>query len=125
VLKALDVIRIMDVFIRPPGPKMVVCVEPSLGFFFRINSEPKWQTPIPLKFRDYPEFLTHDSYLECGCPFELDEYTVYESIRDNGILGRLKTDVVPQIIQVVQDEQLLSPADKSAIIATLSAAKDW
>ena len=125
MLKALDVIRILDVFIRPPGPKRVVCVEPDLGLFFRIYSEPKSQTPILLKVKDYTEFLKHDSYLECGCPFELDEYTVYESIRDHGILGRLKSDIVPQIVQVVQGEQRVSPADKSSIIAILSAVKDW
>ena len=34
----LDVIWIFDEFIRPPGPKMMVCVEAERSFFFRINT---------------------------------------------------------------------------------------
>jgi hypothetical protein len=84
-VSALDVIWIWDGFIKPPGPKMVVCIEPSLGFFYRINSEGKWQFPVPLRNVDHP-FLKHDSFIECGEPFELDDYLIDESVRRNGIL---------------------------------------
>src|SRR5215203_1726956 len=71
---------------RPPGPKMVVCISPELGLFFRINTEPNWQTSIKLFRGPNHLFLEHDSHLECGEPLDLDEYVVEESIyRERGI----------------------------------------
>jgi len=110
LVKPLDVIRIFDGTIRPPGPKMVVCVEADAGFFFRIN-EKKWQTGVPLKKKDHPKFLTKDCHLECGEPLELDDYTIEEAIRDKGILGQISPALVQAICSALANEKLLSSAD--------------
>lgn len=100
---------------------MVVCVEPALGFFFRINTNPYYQTPIALSVANNG-FLEHDSFLECGTPMELDDYVIAESIRENqGTLGVLSAEVVPQIIDAVRAEKLLSPADRHAVIVALES----
>lgn len=123
LVQALDVIRIYDGCIRPPGPKMVVCVEPHLGFFFRINSRAHYQQSLLLRMADHP-FLKRDSYLECGCPLELDDYVVSESlIEQGGTIGRLSNTLVPRIIEIVNKEPLLSDADKQRIISALPATQ--
>jgi hypothetical protein len=94
VLKPLEVIWIHDDCISSPGPKMVVCVEATLGFFFRINSRPNWQQSLPLKKgADHP-FLDHDSFLECGDPLELDDYVIDESLRQKGVIGALSQALI-------------------------------
>lgn len=121
MLEVLDVIWIHDRCIRPPGPKMVVCVEPTLGCFFRINSNPYHQTSVQI-LKSENTFLDHDSYLECGTPFDLDDYVVQESLRKTeGIIGKLGKSVIPQIIAAVQSERLLSPDDRNAVIDALKS----
>jgi hypothetical protein len=97
---------------------MVVCVEPVAGYFFRINSEPKWKVPILLRQADHP-FLHHDSYLECGGPLDLDEYIVSESLRDRGIIGSVHAKIVPEIIAALESAFTVSPADRDMICAVL------
>lgn len=115
LLSPLDVIWIYDDCIRPPGPKMVVCVCPELGLFFRINSEGKWQTPVPLAKSPDHLFLSHDSYLECGEPLELDDYVIEESINRKGIIGQVGRALVPQIVAAVEKAVTLSQNDKDII----------
>ena len=119
MIRALDVIWIDDGLIRPPGPKRVACIEPELLLFFRINSEPKWQTPVKLERIPHHMFLKWDSYLECGYPLDLDEYFVEECIRDNGIIGRIHDSIAPAIYAAVAAEPLLAPADKERIRLSL------
>jgi hypothetical protein len=97
---------------------MVVCVEPELGYFFRINSEPKWKGPVLLRLADH-DFLRHDSYLECGGPLDLDEYIVSEALRGRGIIGRVSDKVVPDIIAALETAYSVSPADRDFICAVL------
>ena len=118
MLAALDVIWIHDGFIRPPGPKMVVCLEPRLGLFFRINSEPKWQTPVLLTVADHP-FLKWDSHLECGEPLELDDYMIEESVRHRGIIGRVKPELAAVIYGAIVAAKTVSDNDKAAIKVAL------
>jgi hypothetical protein len=91
VLKPLEVIWIMDECIRPPGPKMVVCVEGELGFFFRINTKAGWQQSVLLKKSPDHPFLDHDSHLECGDPLELDDYVIEQSLNRKGAIGAVRT----------------------------------
>jgi len=93
---------------------MVVCIEPTLGLFFRINTDDKWQTPVKLTKADNP-FLEHDSFLECGEPLELDEYCVEESIQEKGIIGRISPTVCPSIMAAVEKAKSIRAADKVAI----------
>ena len=101
---------------------MVVCVEASLGFFFRINSRPNWQKSLPLKKVPDHTFLDHDSYLECGDPLELDDYVVDESLSRSGIIGVISKEIVPEILKVVDTAARISPKDKAAIRAFLDPA---
>lgn len=71
LVATLDVIWIFDATISPPGYKMVACVEPEKGFFYRINTKP-WRPAVELAKADH-RFLDHDSYLECGDPMEIDD----------------------------------------------------
>lgn len=118
LVSPLDVIVIWDEFIRPPGPKMVVCIEPVSGFFFRINSEGKCQTPVEIKRRDHP-FLTRDSAIECGNPFELDDYVVEESIRRHGIIGKISVLLSSRIYAAAFGSIILSPDQKELIRVAL------
>lgn len=114
VLAALDVIWIWDGFIKPPGPKMVVCIEPTLGFFYRINTEGKWQVPVPILKTDHP-FLNHDSFIECGEPFELDDYLIDESIRRSGVLGQIAASLALSIYRAAVRASTVSLHDKELI----------
>ncbi|RAI42558.1 hypothetical protein [Rhodoplanes roseus] len=124
MIRALDVIWIRDETIRPPGPKMVVCVEPSLGLFFRINTAPKWQHAVALARTPHHEFLKWDSYLECGEPLELDEYVVDESLRDRGVIGTIDRALVREIVAAIQKARTISPADKERLKAALGVDTD-
>ena len=97
---------------------MVVCVEPEAGYFFRINSEPKWRGPVLLK-KIENTFLHHDSYLECGGPLDLDEYVVNEALRGKGVIGRVNDNVVGEIIATLEKAYTVSPADREMICAVL------
>jgi hypothetical protein len=114
LLGPLDVIWIHDDTIRPPGPKMVVCVHAELGLFFRINTKGHHQQSIPLPVGGH-NFLAHDSHLECGEPLELDEFVVEEAVRGKGIIGNVSAALIPQIMQAVWAASWISEADKVAI----------
>jgi len=116
----LDVIWIDDAFIHPPGPKMQVCVCPASGFFFRINSAPKWQIPVLIRQADNP-FLKHDSYIECGSPLELDDYVIETSLagNDGKIFGKLNPAAIPDICAAIARSRLIRPRDRALIAANL------
>ena len=38
-VKARQVLLIPDETVRPPKPKLIACVEPELGLFYRINTK--------------------------------------------------------------------------------------
>jgi hypothetical protein len=114
LLKALDVIWVQDDLIRPPGPKMLVCIEPNLGMFFRINTKPIWQNSIAIIAADH-NWLRWDSNIECGEPIELDEYVISDSLVKKGIIGRVKESLAPAIYAVVANARTLAPDDKDAI----------
>lgn len=118
MLLPLEVIWIPDQTIKPPGPKMVVCVEPDAGYFFRINSEPKWQKPVLLELSEN-NFLDHDSYLECGAPLDLDEFIINESLRARGIIGRVSDKVIGPIIAALEASYTVSPEDRELICKVL------
>jgi hypothetical protein len=123
-LKPLDVIWYPDETIRPPGPKMGVCIEPTLGLFLRINTHPRWQTPIKLIKEPHHGFLDHDSYLECGDPLELDDYVVEECLRRRGVIGTVHPSVVTEIYAAVRAAKTISAADKELIRVSLGVPGD-
>jgi hypothetical protein len=120
VLRALDVIWIDDDLISPPGPKMVVCVAPALGLFVRINTRGHWPGSVALAQRLHP-FLKHDSFLECGAVFELDDYMIGQSFASGrGVIGRIDRAVVPDLLAAVRSARTLSARDREAIVAALT-----
>jgi hypothetical protein len=98
---------------------MVVCVEATLGFFFRINSRANWQQFLPLKKGVDHAFLDHDSYLECGDPLELDDYVIQESLDDKGVIGTLSQAMIPDILKAVHAATRVTEKDKQTIAAFL------
>jgi hypothetical protein len=117
-IKVLDVIWIEDNQIKPPGPKMVVCVEPFLGIFLRINSD-GWRDGSIAILKKENAFLKHDSYVECGDPFELDEYVQGQALKANGIIGKLDKSIAQEICKAVRACSLITRADKNEICAAL------
>lgn len=117
-IKNRDIILIPDDTVRPPKPKFVVCVEASLGLFYRINTK-KWRPVVFLSKMDHP-FLDHDSYIESGDPLEIDDYIVNESIRKKGIIGQISNEVALKIIAHLVFAKSTKDADKLAISIALS-----
>ena len=115
LIKPLEVIWIDDDTIKPPGPKMVACIHPENGWYFRINSKRHWQTPVKLEKHPHHPFLKHTSYLECGEPLELDDFLIEEAIRKGGVIGVIATALAPAIYSIVSMAKTFSPADKEAI----------
>lgn len=118
-MKALDVIWIPDEEIKPPGPKMVVCVEPRLGFYFRINSSSEWEPCVPiLREPDHP-FLTWDSFIECTI-LDPDDYIINQALKKRGIIGSVSTKLCGQLIEKLNYASG-SRQDRNAIRTVLEA----
>jgi hypothetical protein len=117
VLNALEVIWIHDECISPPGPKMVVCVEATNGYFFRINSRGHRQPAVPLLQQDHSSFLNWDSFLECGGFLELDDYVVDQS----RVIGQISQKLIPDILSALNDADEISAQDKQSICAFLAS----
>lgn len=113
----LDVIWIDDDIIRPPGPKMVVCLEPFMGFFCRINSHDNWKPCVPIIRVPDHTFLRHDSFLECRL-LTIDDYIIEESLRRGGQVGRLSATLCQPILDALGGAGL-SSNDRRDIRATL------
>lgn len=121
-LRPLEVIWISEETIRPPGPKMVACISPDHGWFYRINTKP-WRPAVLLtRSPDHP-FLKWDSYLECGDPLELDDYLIEEAIARNGIIGAVSSTLSDQILAAVEQARYLRDADKAVIRAVLASIR--
>lgn len=118
LIRAREIILIPDETVEPPKPKFVVCVEPSLGLFFRINSK-MWRPCVLMRVLDHP-FMKHDSYIEAGDPLELDDYIVSEAIRKMGIFGAISDEVAGKLVQFLVFAKSTKETDKQAIAAALS-----
>ncbi|MGP9820324.1 hypothetical protein ACTZWW_09940 [Salinarimonas sp. NSM] len=119
MLKPRQVIVIPDGTVRPPKPKMVACVEPTLGYFYRINTR-RWPPIVKLVRDPLHMFLDHDSYLECGDPLEIDDYVVRDSIARNGIVGEIHESLCGEIIKLLTMATTLREEDRRRIIDALS-----
>lgn len=117
--EALDVIYIMDDYIKPPGAKYVVCVEPDLGLYLRINSD-GWRDGSVEVIRDkHAPFLHWDSFIECGDVLELDEFVIQDALDDKGILGSISDELCQEIADSVQHCSRLNMKDRLDIRAAL------
>ncbi|MFM2280140.1 MAG: hypothetical protein RLZZ444_2371 [Pseudomonadota bacterium] len=117
MMKALDVTWISDSEIQPPGPKMVICVEPHIGLYFRINSNDNWEPCIPiLRIPDHP-FLKWDSFIECTI-LEIDDYIINQALRKSGVIGTISKSLCDPLIKALGYASG-SRRDKNAIITVL------
>lgn len=112
-MSPLEVIWINDALIRPPGPKMVVCISPERGWFFRINTRGHWRPCVPLLRADNP-FPDHDSFIECQI-IELDDYIVASAISDRGIIGVVHRAVCNRIRDAIRPARDMPNGDKAII----------
>ena len=119
-MRPLEVIWIPDATIKPPGPKMVVCISPEFGWYFRINTRGHWVPSVPLpKEPDHP-WLKHDSHLECNI-LELNDYVIEQALDASGIIGSVSTALCPAIRDAVRANRTMSSTDKMVIHQVLQA----
>ncbi len=118
MLQALDVIWIFDNLIEPPHPKMVVCVNPNDGIFYRINSRPFLRPFVPPPKEPDHSWLDHDSFLHID-PLMLDDYIINEAIKRGGVIGKVSTTLSGQIKRMTLDVRCMDLAEKQAICRCL------
>lgn len=109
-MRALDVLRIHDALIRPPGPKMVICLPPKHGLFVRINSRDPFGDGVLIE-RAWHPFLKTDSYAECRQLLEFDETQVAEALADGGLLGSVHPSFGSALYEALAASGLISAAD--------------
>lgn len=121
-LRPLDVIWAHDDLIKPPGPKMFVCLAPEHGLFVRINTKGWRRGSVPVAREPHHLFLEWDSHVECGSVFELDDYVIEQSIeRGRGVIGRLCAALALSLIEAVRHATTVRETDKAIIAAALVA----
>lgn len=116
-MRPLEVLWVPDSMIEPPGPKMMVCVEPDMGFFFRINSHQHWEPCIPILKDPHHQFLKWDSFVEVRI-LDPDEYIVGEALRQNGVIGRVSNTLCGPLLDALGGT-CHSRADRNSIRAVL------
>ena len=120
-MNPLDVIWIHDDLIEPPGPKMVVCVEPLMGFYFRINSNDNWEPCVPIARSPDHLFLKWDSFIQCTI-LDFDDYIIKQAMKDRGVIGRVSRSLCQPLIDALS-YAYGSRRDLNAIRAVLEAIK--
>ena len=112
-LSFFDVIWAWNAALRPPKPKMVVCLDSANGIFLRINSEDKFRPCVGIAKRDHP-FLKWDSYVECSLNV-IDEYVIEEALEESGIVGHVHEQHKAAIWQHLRRSPYISDRDKEAL----------
>jgi len=118
MLEAPDVVIFYDTLIAQPHPKMVACVEPSEGWFYRINSRPFLRPCVPLVRDPDHLFLEHDSYLQCQVLFS-DDYLIEKCLRHRGMIGRISPALKKEIIRWTFQARNISAEESGKIAAAL------
>ena len=96
---------------------MVVCIEPDLGFYLRINSYPEWEPCVPIIKEPDHGFLKWDSHIECNV-LDPDDYIIQESLKAGGVIGTV-SPILCQSILAALGGTALARADRVAIWACL------
>ena len=122
MLQPLDVIKIFDRAIEPPNWKMVVCICPREGLFYRINSYDDFPIGVPILKDPDHRFLKWDSFIECGrYAIELDDHQIGEALKQSGgkPVGRIARSYAQEIVGAVQLQPTISREVKRLIAAAL------
>ena len=120
-MNALEVVWINDDLITPPGPKMVVCVEPNLGFYFRINSNDNYEPCVTVRREPNHLFLKWDSFIQCTI-LDLDDYLINRALQESGVVGTIATELCDPLIAAVGAANC-SKLDRNAIREVLENVK--
>lgn len=96
---------------------MVVCVEPYLGFFFRINSHDNWEPCVSIMKEPHHQFLQWDSFIECSI-LDPDDYIINRALAVTGVIGRVSNTLCAPLIDALGYARG-SRNDKNAIRAVL------
>lgn len=67
-------------------------------------------------------FLKHDSFIECGDPYELDEFIINAALKARGVIGQIDRTLRNEICAMVRATSSISKADKNAVCAALEKA---
>lgn len=117
MLQPLEVVCIDDAELDKP--KFVVCVEPTEGLYFRINSKGHHTGSVPLAKHPEHGWLDHDSFVQCYGPLALDDYLIERALDRYGTLGFVSTGMIPAILAATNSQTTMSPNDKALIEACL------
>lgn len=79
-------------------PRMMVCLSPDDGFFFRINTSPKFLPNVAIMRNPHHAWLVHDSFVQCSL-LEYDEYPVQETLESRGVIGQVHFSMVSPIVE--------------------------
>jgi hypothetical protein len=112
-IRAGDVVWLLDPYIDPEKRKMMVCVAPRSGLFFRINTEDYWPVAVPIDMARH-RFLRTDSFVECSLPLEFDDYDM-NAAAEEGVIGQVQRDVARRIWQAVDASAAINATTKRAI----------
>lgn len=119
ILRVLDVIKIRDEWIKPPAPKFVVCIEPLIPLFVRINSADYHDGSVSIPLEGHRTFLKYDSFIECSAPLSPDDFIIHAALEKHGIVGRVDPVLSPDIAAAVLAKATISRNDKLAICRAL------
>lgn len=102
---------------------MVVCLCPERGLFVRINTRGWRPGSVPIAAGKSHPFLDHDSHVECGAVFELDDYVIDQSLDPpgKGVIGQVAPHVINALIAAIKAATSVTDEDKDVIVAILEA----
>ena len=114
---ALEIIWIYHELITPPDYKMIVCLCQAEGLFVNINTKGFRRGSLPISKSLHP-FLDHDSHLECGKVYEIDDYVIQQGTTIPG--AHIDPQHIPHILTLIDRSAEITPNDKSAIREALT-----
>lgn len=118
-LSTFDVVWVWDASIRPPGSKMIVCVDFSEGEFLRINTLSRYKPCVPICRDPHHMWLEHDSHIECNLLI-FDDYYIGEALKIRGVIGAVDSALKPNVLNLLMRSGTVPNADKARITSVLS-----
>ena len=120
-LTAGDIVVLFDGTVRPPKHKWFLAAYVAEGWFFRLNSNPRWRPNFEL-LQSENSCLENDCYLELNGKIEFWEGEIEQSLRypDNH-KGRLSDDTIRVLITHLPTVKTLTPEEIETITNELQA----
>ena len=113
----LEVVWIYHELITPPDYKMIVCLCQRLGLFININTKGFRRGSLPIS-KSQHGFLDHDSHLECGKVYEIDDYVIQQGRTIPG--AHIHRQHIADILVQIERSAEISDDDKLAIREALT-----